>query len=225
MLLYVAKLTFTFTFTLGSTAKDRSTSAALVQHHCRKRLTDLQLTSFFQASQIHWSLSVVMDTLVVFQLKTFPFFKLPAELRNMIYRYCLDVQKSEELNHGHNLGYGDELTHDEFVAQGSAHLSISFDDTILGVCRQIQQEAVGLFSDRVGLFIDIEQPKRVWICRDKEVGLEPTPIGLPRPLQQILPYAPIFPLQDLWIRMLVGTRSREKYMDGLLEPIYRRRIH
>ncbi|KAL8908067.1 MAG: hypothetical protein Q9207_001046 [Kuettlingeria erythrocarpa] len=73
------------------------------------------------------------------------------------------------------------------------------------------------------LFIDIERPGGdVW---QDPGGVERAmrPLGLPLPLQQIVPYAATIPLRDLRVRMVVKTWMAEDR--GLWEPLYRKRIH
>lgn len=163
-----------------------------------------------------------MDPFADTQRMTFSFFKLPAEVRNTIYRYCLDVQNSKVLNQLRPAREG-ELSQEEFLAQGSAHLNYTFDTAVLAICHQIQQEASATIKERFTLFIDVEQPKRVWICGDNSIERESTSIRLPIPLQQILPYASVLPLHDVQIQMLVGTSENQAW--ELWEPVYRKRIH
>ncbi|KAI4207173.1 MAG: hypothetical protein LQ346_000751 [Caloplaca aetnensis] len=158
------------------------------------------------------------------QRKIFPFFKLPAEVRNKIYCYSLDVQKAKDAPTDLSQPpFPDELSRKEFIAQGSAHLNYSFDTAVLAVCRQMQHEATALIKERLMLFIDIERPGGdVW---QEPSGVERAmrPRGLPLPLQQIVPYAATIPLRDLRVRMVVKTWMAEDR--GLWEPLYRKRIH
>lgn len=163
-----------------------------------------------------------MATTVESQQAKSPFFKLPGEIRNIIYSYCLQIGKNdgwktrEQISHVFYPGL--------YLAEGAPVLNYSFDTTILGVCHRMQQEASAMFKEALKLSIIVGQPKKVWICGNDWVRRGVTPREMPTPLHQILPYASVLPLRVLHIVIYV-RRGEPTTGDGLWEPAYRVRIH
>ncbi|KAL9005369.1 MAG: hypothetical protein Q9188_001854 [Gyalolechia gomerana] len=141
----------------------------------------------------------------------FPFLKLPPELRNKIYRRCLGIREC----HG--------ILHRRRGERGLTHPTLSFEPQILNLCRQIRDEATSMLPQTLTVLLEIGMPKRLLKHKDERGNDTPARLILPIPLQQILPYTRILPLQRCWI----GTKllPEEVINRHGSSSVYRIQIH
>ncbi|KAL8991085.1 MAG: hypothetical protein Q9177_000418 [Variospora cf. flavescens] len=122
----------------------------------------------------------------------FPFFKLPAELRNMVYRHCLEAKEP---------GFEPQTFAAE-SANASIHFNLNFDTSVLQISRQMRLEASALLQDPLTLQIDINKYEYY-----KAFDIEQTAFVRQGSLRRALHYAEIMPLRRCEIKMVFGKND------------------
>ncbi|KAL8653201.1 MAG: hypothetical protein Q9210_002243 [Variospora velana] len=125
-------------------------------------------------------------------LQICPFFKLPAELRNMVYRHCLEAKEP---------GF-EPLAFVTESANASIQFNLNFDTRVLQISRQMRLEASALLQGPLTLQININKYEYY-----KTLDIEQTAFVRQGSLRRALHYAEIMPLRRCEIQMVFGKND------------------